>query len=246
MARDTQLPGAFLFLDESGDPGTSAQSTPVFVIAILHLKSADALERAVSRARKKFLRARRPRNEVKWSNSNPEIKSAVFDQILREVDQIAGVSACLMEKKWMNPKFSGNAVDVRYNFAVRVALEQSNLFDPSAAGRPVTLTIDLRSRQSAQRLERYLQALQEPPAVPRPVEPRDSIRCAQLQAADFIAGAIYTAYAQRDWRYLNLLKKKRIEIRLRHLKPKNKSQPPGASRVPASTDEVTQDLRWPD
>gem|GEM_PF-2964436 len=90
MARDTQLPGAFLFLDESGDPGTSAQSTPVFVIAILHLKSADALKRAVSRARKKFLRARRPRNEVKWSNSNPEIKSAVFDQILREVDQIAG------------------------------------------------------------------------------------------------------------------------------------------------------------
>jgi hypothetical protein len=127
-----------------------------------------------------------------------------------------------MEKKWMNPKFSGNAVDVRYNFAVRVALEQGNLFDPSAAGRSITLTTGLRSRQSAQRLERYLQALQEKNHLLCRVqlEPRDSIRCPQLQAADFIPGAIYTAYAQRDRRYLNLLKKKRIEVRLRHLKPK--------------------------
>jgi hypothetical protein len=48
----------------------------------------------------------------------------------------------------------------------------------------------------------------------------DCARRPQLQAADFVIGSIYAAYAHGDWRYLNALRSRGIKVELRTLKKK--------------------------
>jgi hypothetical protein len=47
---------------------------------------------------------------------------------------------------------------------------------------------------------------------------KDSSASPQLQAADFVIGSIYAAYAHGDWQYMNALRKGGIQIELRLLK----------------------------
>lgn len=213
------LPGDFLFLDESGDLGFASGSTPIFAIGILHLRSAYALNRAIKRARKKSLGRHAPPNEFKWSASNADVRFAVLQQITRESHMISGVSACVMDKRWINPTFAKRREEVRYNYAVRLAMEKGGLFDPSMQGRRVYLTIDARSRRATETLSEYVDLLSgsELPCALE-VVPRDSAGSPQLQATDFIVGSIYSAYAHSDWRYLNFLRDRGVSVELRLLK----------------------------
>ena len=49
---------------------------------------------------------------------------AVIGQIVREASQIAGVSACVIDKRWINTALARRREEVRYNYAVRFALEK--------------------------------------------------------------------------------------------------------------------------
>lgn len=213
------LPGNFLFLDESGDLGFVKGSTPVFVVGILHLKSANALHRAMKRARRKSLGRHAPPNELKWSASRPAVRFAVLEQIVREAHMICGVSACVVDKPWINPTFAKRREEVRYNYAVRIAMEQGGLFDPSMQGRRVCLTVDARSRRATETLAEYVDLLSgnELPCSLELVSD-DSARSPQLQAADFVVGAIYSAYAHLEWQYLNFLRGSGILTELRVLR----------------------------
>jgi hypothetical protein len=214
-------PGDFLFLDESGDLGFTQGSTPVFAISILHLKSASALQRAIKRARKRSLGRRAPPNEFKWSASSPKVRLAVLQQIVREAHMISGVSACVVEKGWINPTFAKRREEVRYNYAVRLALERGGLFDPSTQGRRLQLTIDARSRRATQTLAEYVDLLSgEELQCSLVVASEDSAGSPQLQAADFVAGSVFSAYAQSDWRYMNFLRDSGVPVELRLLKKK--------------------------
>ncbi len=129
------LPGDFLFLDESGDLGSAPCSTEIFAIGILHLRSRDALKRAIKRARRKSLGRRSPLNELKWSQSSEKVRRAVIPQIAREASQIAGISACVINKRWINDRLARRREEVRYNYAVRLALEKGSLFGEAARGQ---------------------------------------------------------------------------------------------------------------
>jgi len=217
-----ELPGDFLFLDESGDVGTSERSTPIFTVGILHLGSSSALSRAIKRARKKSLGRHAPVNELKWSQSSDRVRLAVIEQICRESSQIAGVSAAVIDKRWINPSLARRREDVRYNYAVRLAMEKGGLFEPSKRGRRIQLTIDARNRRATETLTEYADLLMssEDLACAVSVVAGDSQRIPQLQCADFVVGAIYAAYAHKEWTYFNVLRKAGIEISLRVLKKK--------------------------
>ncbi|MGH7917445.1 MAG: DUF3800 domain-containing protein [Candidatus Binataceae bacterium] len=217
-----KLPGDFLFLDESGDWGTSERSSPVFVVGILHLRSADALKRAVKRARQKSLGRRAPMNELKWSGHNASIRKAVLEQIIRDSAQIEGVSACVVEKAWINSDLARRPEPLRYNYAVRLALEKGRLFNTLSRGKAFTLVIDGRYPRATKKLEDYVCRLMAKGELPCElhIQAESSERSPQLQVIDHIVGALYAAYGQGDWSYFNLLRHGGIGFELRILKKK--------------------------
>jgi hypothetical protein len=152
------LPGDFLFLDESGDLGLAAGSTPVFAVGILHLNSQNALKRAIKRARRTASVRHAPLNEMKWSKSSQKVRMAVIEQILREGSLISGISACVIDKTWMDKAFTKRREEVRYNYAVRLALQTGGLF-ATTAKRRIQLTIDARNRRATDILREYVELL---------------------------------------------------------------------------------------
>jgi len=220
------LPGDFLFLDESGDLGLGEKSTPVFVAGILHLTSSSALSRTIKRARKASLGRNAPKSELKWSNCRDEVRRAVIEQICREKEHIAGISAAVIEKGWISTIHASRAADVRYNFAVRLAMEQGQLLNPSVRKR-VRLTIDARNRRATETLTEYVELLTATDEICCSVKviAEDSERIPQLQAADFAVGAIYHAYAHGEWRFLNRIRGDGIAVKIRTLRAKKKPAP---------------------
>jgi Protein of unknown function (DUF3800) len=216
------LPGSFLFLDESGDLGLAAGSTPFFAVGVLHLKSRSALKRVIKRARRKSLGHRAHLNELKWSQSSERVRAVVMEQIAREAPQIAGISACVIDKRWINTTLARRREVVRYNYAVRLAFEKGGLFSASTRGRRIHLTIDARNRRATETLSEYVQLLEASGDLACTIEVSsdDSARCPQLQAADFVIGAIYAAYAHEEWKYFDLLRNAGIAVKLRALKRK--------------------------
>jgi len=221
------FPGDFLFLDESGDLGLGPKSTPIFVLGILHLRSETALKRAIKRARKKSLGRGAPANELKWSNSNDRVREAVIDEICRESEHVVGVSATVVEKGWINPTHAARALNVRYNYAAKYAMEQGRLFD-STIRKNVRLTIDARNRSATETLTEYVRLLSANDEICCAVDvrPGDSQRIPQLQVADFAVGAIYHAYCYNDWRFLECFRARGIRFRLRTLRAKKTEKKP--------------------
>jgi len=180
------------------------------------------LARVIKRARRKALGRRAPANELKWSGSSERVRTAVIEQICRDAGQIAGISAAVIEKAWIQPRLARRKEDIRYNYAVRFAMEKGGLFDSSCRGRRVRLTIDARNRRATETLSEYVALLRsnDELACDVTVSGADSARFPQLQVADFAVGAIYAAYAHKRWHYLNALKKAGIAVMLRALKMK--------------------------
>lgn len=143
----------------------------------------------------------------------------MLDEICRGKDLVAGVSAAVLDKNWINEAHAKRSSDVRYNFAARIAMEQGRLFRPDAAKRLV-LTIDQRNPRATESMREHLDLLSLDGSLCCDVTLRanDSERSPQLQAADFAVGAIYAAYAHNQWRYVNLLKAAGIPMALRVLR----------------------------
>jgi len=211
------LPGEFLYLDESGDLGGSPNSTPVFVVAILHLRGRHVLSRVIKRARRKVLGRRTSKSELKWSNSNDALRRRVIGEIGRERAQVVGVSAAVIQKSWIDARLASRREEIRYNYAVRFAMEKGGLFDESAEGKRILLTIDARNRRATSRLREYIELFMENGDLRCSVQidAADSAHLPQLQATDFVAGSIYAAYAHGQWSYLNQLRSAGIDMKLR-------------------------------
>jgi len=134
---------------------------------------------------------------------------------------IAGISACVIDKRWMRQAFAKRREEVRYNYAVRLALETGGLFG-TMAGRSIQLTIDARNRRATDILTEYVGLLMASNEISGAVSvaSKDSSASPQLQAADFVVGSIYAAFAHGDWQYINALRRGGVQIELRILESK--------------------------
>jgi hypothetical protein len=222
----SRMPGDFLYLDESGDLGLGRDSSPFFVVGILHLDSEDALRRVIKRARKRAL-GRARKNEMKWSSSSSSVREAVIEQIVRESSHIAGVSACAIEKSWINPSHAQRKPDVRYNFAAKIALEQGMLFDAGRPPKSLTLTLDARNRRATESMSEYLDLLERNGELCCRVKVRaeGSAKIPQLQIADFVVGSLYEAVAYGRWNAVRKLEQAGIVVNLRILRGKKMLAP---------------------
>ena len=137
----------------------------------------------------------------------------------RERSLISGISACVIDKTRMDKAFTKRREEVRYNYAVRLALETGGLF-ATKAKRRIQLTIDARNRRATDILREYVELLMANGEISclLSLASKDSSASPQLQAADFVIGSIYTAYAHGDWKYVNALRKGGVYIEVRLLK----------------------------
>ena len=124
-----------------------------------------------------------------------------------------------MEKGWISATHAQRRLDIRYNYAVKLALEKGNLFGPMQRGRRITLTVDARNARATASLAEYVEILTAGAEIccNLSVLGADSLKVPQLQAADFIAGAIHSAYGYGQWEYLNAIRNAGIEVSLRRL-----------------------------
>lgn len=214
------LPGDFLFLDESGDTGLGPKSTPFFAIAILHLRSRNALARVIRRARRKALGRGAPVSEIKWSSSSDKLRWAVVDQVCREAAHVGGLAAAVMEKSWISPVHAQRREYIRYNYCVRLAMEKGGLFEAQASGRRLQVTIDGRNRHATETLDEYIGLLRASGDLCCEVSLKagDSMAIPQLQVADFLAGAVCAAFIRGDWSFYNALKRAGVRIETRMLR----------------------------
>lgn len=216
------LAGDFLYLDESGDTGLGPRSTPYFAIAVLFLRTESALSRVMRRAHKKVLGRGARVTELKWSSSSDELRRAVIDQICKEGHLIGGIAAAVMEKTWINAAHAQRKEYTRYNFCARLALEKGGLFSSGAAGRAVSLVIDGRNRRATEAPTEYMGLLECSGELPCSVgvKAKDSCAVPQLQAVDFLAGAVCAAFIRGDWSYYKLLRGASVQIEVRMLRGK--------------------------
>ena len=200
------LPGDFLFLDESGDPGMAPGSSPVLVVSILHLTAESALTRAIKRARKKTATA--PRNEMKWATSDDRVRTAVFREIVADAALVAGISAGVVGKA---PERPGG--EPLYRAALEKALGGGNLMGPLPRGQRAVLTVDAGGPYVLGVLGKLGQAGRLASGLV--VREGDSEAIPQLQAADFVAGAIFAEAARRDGRFVEILRTAGIRVSIR-------------------------------
>lgn len=144
---------------------------------------------------------------------------AMIDEICKAGELVAGVSAAVLDKRWINQEHAKRKPDIRYNFAARIAMEKGGLFEVTRAKR-LTLTIDQRNPRATESMREHLDLLSLSGALCCNVtlQSKDSQRSPQLQAADFAVGAVYSAYSSGEWRYLNRLKAGGLEVALRVLR----------------------------
>ncbi|MCC6133445.1 MAG: DUF3800 domain-containing protein [Acidobacteria bacterium] len=214
------LPGSFLFLDESGDPGRGPGGSLALVVAVLHLEAEAPLSRVIKRVR---LRARRGRTEkrrphsgeMKWSLSPPEVREAVLRELVRESALVAGISAGFSMKReggpW-GPDLYGSVAMAALESG-RVLGETPSSNDLSGPGKRVWLTVD-----GGPRFLRSFFSWLTPPRFPRiTLRARDSARVPELQVADFVTGAIAAAAVQGEACYLEILQKGGIPVEVKEV-----------------------------
>lgn len=204
------LPGSFLFLDESGDPGRGPGGSPALVVAILHLESEAPLSRLIKRVRQRERRRKSgkrhlPPGEIKWNLSPPEIREAVLRELVRDSGLISGVSAGFAVKTSGGPW----GPDL-YRKVATAALTAGMVLDTPASEKRIRLTVD----GPPSNITAFFSWLSVESFPTLTVRAADSEAVPELQAVDFVAGAVFTAVFHREARYLNILENGGILLRI--------------------------------
>lgn len=179
------------------------------VVAILHLEAEAPLQRVIRRVREKTLRKRPgkvyPHGELKWASSSPEVREAVLRELVHESGLIAGVSAGVIFKTPDGPW--GPEL---YRLSVMEAFAAGRLIGSEKRAR---LTVD-----GGPRFLRSFFSWLTPETFPNitDLRARNSEGVPELQAVDFIAGAIASAFVHEEDRYLRILEYGPIPVLVKH------------------------------
>jgi hypothetical protein len=200
----------YVFLDESGDIGFSDASSKYLVIALVAVRDAKELERAVKRVRERKLKRKLIElPEFKASGSSPEIKRAVLEELMKKDME---VHAIVCNKS----KVAGNLRDhtkALYNYVCRLIVEPAAL----TMGGEINLIVDKRTKKKSVRrkFDTYLLEMITQKALTLgdtgiriKITHKDSCNDRGLQAVDFIANAIYRKYEHGDLQYYDIIKDK--------------------------------------
>ena len=184
-----------VFVDESGDLGFGKGSSRHITVAAVIVGDVSRLERIPQKLRRRRLKKsllRKP--ELKFHNSNPELRKAVLKRIVALNDaRIVSVTvdkanAKEGDKSHREDIYMRASSELVHEIAklVRVRDELTIVFDARPCNRDLGVWFDGRIR--AQTINGFREVSMIPPEVR--VRRLDSLNSRGLQVADYVAGAV--------------------------------------------------------
>lgn len=195
-----------MFLDESGDQGFNFDkgSTRFFVITLLvcGVKEQLPLQRIIKKkVRERTLKKKlRESSEIKWSNSNEQIKEKVFKGI-KNID--FEVFAIILNK----PRVYGYLRDEKhklYNYLSKLIIAECSV------NGSVELVVDRSKNKRSLRddFDNHIKNNFGRESTNFKIKHEDSKSNGVLQILDFISGAIFHKYESDNLEYYNKIKDK--------------------------------------
>ena len=194
-----------VYLDESGDLGQSARSSRHVVAAALSVSDPVGLRRLVRKANRRFGPARGHLSELKFNEASESLRRFVLEGIGCTDARIAWAAACKpllsypmrVDKGWLVTYLSACVVSG---------------ISTTCSARAVSVVVDRRRIKEKTRYEfdrRIIAAITGshagffPPSVG--VTHMDSQMSEGLQAADFVAGAVFQRLERGRSHYLDIV-----------------------------------------
>ena len=189
-----------VFVDEAGDPGFKFErgSTRYFVVALLFVDTAGAVEEAVENLRLEL--GLRQGYEFKFYQSSDRIRERFLQTLVR---QGVTIRAVIVDKTRIDVKLR----DPRgfYGFLLQVVIQQ---YIESLRGQLLVLDQAAKGHRSkrglSSSLRKALKAGQSEPVV-RDIQHRASHSDRLIQAADMVCGSIFRAHEENDRRFIEII-----------------------------------------
>jgi hypothetical protein len=200
-----------VFVDESGDLGFSGRSSSYFVICALATRNAASVRRAVKKVRQRALgKSLRSVPELKFSASSTHLRESVLRALSRLDIELWYV--CLRKGEHA-PELP--PLDTIYGHLAGFLVETI----ARTKNRSIFLIMDRFLSKKA--IERFNEGLAEKGStavwqfrklpIDFKIEHVDSQSEPCLQAADFVAGAIFTKYERGDSKFYDIIKSRITE-----------------------------------
>lgn len=197
-----------VYLDESGDLGSSSRGSKYIVVAALATIESHEFKRIVRTARKR-LRSEGGRTiEFKFNKSSEKLR-------MRFLEDIAGthswIAWCGLEKSKMSPGLRSEKERLLHIMSGSVVSEIAR----RTHTRSMSVIVDKRWTKEKQRndFSRHIERMVSlhhsgyfAPALE--VSHFDSMVCEGLQVVDFVAGAVFKSLERADGSYLGIIGKK--------------------------------------
>ena len=206
-----------IYLDESGDLGTSSsRSSRYFVVAALLSPESPSLGRLMRRTRIRFGGYRSRIEEFKFNKDSDHIRSYVLNGISQSESRICW-TAVDKQRSWENKGLKERDI---YNFASRDVLSRAF---PLSGAKSIDLVADCRRSKAYLRDEfekevrSALDSHHSGPFAPSlRIRHLDSRNCLELQAVDFVAGAVFQSVERKNDAFVDLLRQRIVSGSIIH------------------------------
>ncbi|MFQ5531512.1 MAG: DUF3800 domain-containing protein [Candidatus Nanoarchaeia archaeon] len=193
----------YIFLDESGELGFGSSSTKFFTITLLicGLREEQKLRRVIKKIRRRKLKKKLKKSpEIKWNNSNDQIKKKVF-QIISKID--FEIFTIILNKSRVYDYLKGKKHKL-YNYLCNLIINECSIDGKS------DLIVDRSKNKRSLRddFDRYIRFNLKEKCPNLTILHEDSKSNGSLQVLDFISGAIFNKYEFQNMEYYDKIKEK--------------------------------------
>jgi hypothetical protein len=194
-----------VYLDESGDLGSSSGSSRYIVVAALATDESHEFRRLVRASRKRFRSETGGAIEFKFNRSSAKLRMRFLEDIARTHSWIAW---CGFEKSRMLPALKPERERLLHVISGSVVSEIAR----RTHARSMNVIVDKRWTKERQRndFSRYVEKMVSfhhsgyfAPALE--ISHFDSMACEGLQVVDFVAGAVFKSVERADGSYLGVI-----------------------------------------
>lgn len=195
----------YIFLDESGELGFNFKkgSTKFFTITLLvcGVKEEQELQRVIKKVRQRILKKKMKRSpEIKWNNSNEDIKEKVFKK-LESID--FEIFTIVLDKSKVYDYLKGKKHKL-YNYLSKLIIAECSI------DGKFELIVDRSKNKRSLRddFNNYVKENVKKECSNLSIKHEDSKSNGGLQVLDFISGAIFNKYEFNNKKYYNKIKNK--------------------------------------